>query len=471
MSIRRLFWLGAAVLFSIAALVAIAAVLGGSFGTTQEHILEMCGIAFVCGAATLAGLACIDRGVIPTVGWLTVVLGVATFVVWTGAVWQDSTSATPTGRSPASSVSGRSLRSSSRRLRLFVSSPRLLGTVVPATWAAAVIAAAVSTEMILAEDGGPWKLVVVLVILTALGYALTPALQRFWAAAEPGERAERLLGTLGGIDVFAVRGDGRSVTIGSSRTRLSLQRRNRPARALLSLELRSARTLSVGERAELFTAAYEGYVVPMRIDEASLAWMEEKFDFDLDASRIAYRDGEPVGLANLAVRGRGRVDRRRRRSRIRAASRGRRGAHARRSRGGTVARRRAGVARGDRREHGRLRPLREARLRARAGRRGLDPAGRRGRARGARGSRVRGEARSCPSGTSRGSAPTARVANYDDVRGLVTESGRDALLRALQRAAAAVRRRARATASRAPHVRGRLRAQPPCGRSGGGGPP
>ena len=72
MSIRRLFWLGAAVLFSVAALVAIAAVLGGSFGTTQENILEMCGIAFVCGAATLAGLACIDRGVIPTVGWLSV---------------------------------------------------------------------------------------------------------------------------------------------------------------------------------------------------------------------------------------------------------------------------------------------------------------------------------------------------------------------------------------------------------------
>jgi ribosomal protein S18 acetylase RimI-like enzyme len=59
----------------------------------------------------------------------------------------------------------------------------------------------------------------------------------------------------------------------------------------------------VGERAELFTAAYEGYVVPMLIDEASLAWMQEKFDFDLDASRIAYRDGDPVGLANLAVRG------------------------------------------------------------------------------------------------------------------------------------------------------------------------
>jgi hypothetical protein len=59
------------------------------------------------------------------------------------------------------------------------------------------------------------------VILTALGYALTPALQRFWAAADTPAADERLLGTLGNIDVFAVRGEGRSVTIGSSRTRLA----------------------------------------------------------------------------------------------------------------------------------------------------------------------------------------------------------------------------------------------------------
>jgi hypothetical protein len=75
--------------------------------------------------------------------------------------------------------------------------------------------------MILREDGGPWKLLVVLVILTALGYALTPALQRFWTPAETSPAAERLLGTLDNIEVFAVRGEGRSVTIGGSRTRLA----------------------------------------------------------------------------------------------------------------------------------------------------------------------------------------------------------------------------------------------------------
>jgi GNAT superfamily N-acetyltransferase len=70
----------------------------------------------------------------------------------------------------------------------------------------------------------------------------------------------------------------------------------------LSVELRAANVLPLGKRAELFTAAYEGYLMPMHIDEAALGWMQEKFDFDLEASRVAYRDGEPVGLVNLGIR-------------------------------------------------------------------------------------------------------------------------------------------------------------------------
>jgi len=219
-SIRRLFWLGAAVLFSVAALVAIAVVLGSDFGSTQQHILETCGIAFVCGAAMLAGLACIDRGVIVPVGWVAVVLGVAAFLTWATGVWTETSGK---GFWKLAGLLGVWTLAALvvTTLRLLASSPRLLRTVVPATWFAAVFAAFVSTEMILAEDGGPWQVVVVLVILTVLGYALTPTLQRFWAAAEGPAVAERLLGTLGNIDVFAVRGEGRSVTIGSSRTRLA----------------------------------------------------------------------------------------------------------------------------------------------------------------------------------------------------------------------------------------------------------
>ena len=151
---------------------------------------------------------------------VAVVLGIATFAAWTGAIWQDGVAHTywkVAGLLGTWMLAALVLTT----LRLFVSSPRLLGNVVPATWAAAVIAAAVGTEMIVGEDGGPWKLVVVLVILTGLGYALTPALRRFWAAAEAPATAERLLGTLGNIDVFAVRGWGRSVTIGQTRTQLA----------------------------------------------------------------------------------------------------------------------------------------------------------------------------------------------------------------------------------------------------------
>jgi GNAT superfamily N-acetyltransferase len=69
----------------------------------------------------------------------------------------------------------------------------------------------------------------------------------------------------------------------------------------VTLDLRSARSLSPDERAELFNAAYEGYLVPFHVDEATLAFMDDVFD--LDASQAAFRDGEPVGLGNLGLRG------------------------------------------------------------------------------------------------------------------------------------------------------------------------
>jgi GNAT superfamily N-acetyltransferase len=71
----------------------------------------------------------------------------------------------------------------------------------------------------------------------------------------------------------------------------------------VTLELRSARSLAPTERAELFNAAYEGYLVPFHIDESTVAAMTEAFDLDVDASRIAFRDGRAVGLGNLGVRG------------------------------------------------------------------------------------------------------------------------------------------------------------------------
>ena len=71
----------------------------------------------------------------------------------------------------------------------------------------------------------------------------------------------------------------------------------------MTAELRSARSLSPGERAELFNAAYADYLVPFHVDAELLAFMDGAFDIDLDASRVAYRRDEAVGLVNLGVRG------------------------------------------------------------------------------------------------------------------------------------------------------------------------
>jgi ribosomal protein S18 acetylase RimI-like enzyme len=71
----------------------------------------------------------------------------------------------------------------------------------------------------------------------------------------------------------------------------------------MTVELLPASHLSLSELADLFTASFEGYAVPMRIDEATFARMAELYDFDLDASRVAVRGGRPVGVVNLGVRG------------------------------------------------------------------------------------------------------------------------------------------------------------------------
>ncbi len=69
------------------------------------------------------------------------------------------------------------------------------------------------------------------------------------------------------------------------------------------MELKPASCLPAAERVELFNAGYEGYAVPIHLDEAGLTRMQDRFDFDLSASRIAYRDGAAVGFASLGVRG------------------------------------------------------------------------------------------------------------------------------------------------------------------------
>ena len=71
----------------------------------------------------------------------------------------------------------------------------------------------------------------------------------------------------------------------------------------MAVELRPATTLDDDELAALFTSGYEGYLLPMTVTAEVLRFLTTAYDLDRAASLVAVRDGRPVGLVNLGLRG------------------------------------------------------------------------------------------------------------------------------------------------------------------------
>lgn len=216
MRTRRLFWLGAALLLSVAALVAIAAVLTGHFGRTQARILGTVGLLFACGSTVLAGRACLERRAARPLAWAAIVLAPVAFAYWCVGVWTayESDLAGRVAGILAYWVVALLLGMTGR---LLLRDERLHW--LWASTAVGALAAAAAASVLVARDSPTgWQAAVVPVILVAAGWFLLPILQRFRSAAD--RPAERLLGTLGAVDVVAVPGDARSVRVGDETVRL-----------------------------------------------------------------------------------------------------------------------------------------------------------------------------------------------------------------------------------------------------------
>jgi len=214
--VRRIFLLGAATLVSFAALVAIVAVVNGEFGSTEGKIFATLGAAFVAGSAALAGIACLGRGVSRPFGVLGLVLATFGFLLWADQIWEQHDSG-GYWKLLGFVLTWTLALLVATTTRLMTRSPELLRSLYPATVAAEFGAALVVSTMLLRENGDGWQLFAILVILAALGEILTPILQRFVVTpAEEGGPAERLLGTIGGAVIVAVRNGGpeRRVQIG-----------------------------------------------------------------------------------------------------------------------------------------------------------------------------------------------------------------------------------------------------------------
>jgi hypothetical protein len=214
-SLRRIFLLGAATLVSVAALVAIAAIVNGDFGDTEGKIFATLATAFVGGSTAIAGIACLERSVSRPFGWLGIVLAAGGFLLWTDQIWQEHDS------DRYWKLLGLILIWTLVVLvvttaRLMTRAPQLLRTLYPATAVAAVAAGLTVSAMVVRENGDGWQLFAVLLILALLGETLTPIVQRFMTAPSGGAPTERVLGEIGGALVVAVNGrrGERSIRLG-----------------------------------------------------------------------------------------------------------------------------------------------------------------------------------------------------------------------------------------------------------------
>jgi hypothetical protein len=214
-SLRRIFLLGAATLVSVAALVAIAAIVNGDFGDTEGKIFATLATAFVAGSTAIAGIACLERSVSRPFGWLGIVLAAGGVLLWTDQIWQEHDS------DRYWKLLGLILIWTLVVLvvttaRLMTRAPQLLRTLYPATAVAAVAAGLTVSAMVVRENGDGWQLFAVLLILALLGETLTPIVQRFMTAPSGGAPTERVLGEIGGALVVAVNGrrGERSIRLG-----------------------------------------------------------------------------------------------------------------------------------------------------------------------------------------------------------------------------------------------------------------
>jgi len=226
--LARVFWLGAAAILVAAALISLVAILRGSFSDTDGRVLGTLGALLYCGAASLSGLALVDRRLAPGLGWAMVGLSAVAFALLAGAIWaaEEDTlwrlavSAALYLLAGLAATTGLLLTSRSALQRLALA-------------AGALTAIAVSLTLVpIWQDDDPGstlaKAMGVAWILAALAYLLAPVLQR-WTAVGELEAGERVLGALDGVELVATREPADAIVVtGRPRPGERLVLRRRP---------------------------------------------------------------------------------------------------------------------------------------------------------------------------------------------------------------------------------------------------
>lgn len=226
--LSRLFWVGAAAILIVAALVAVGSILRGDFGETEAQVLGTLLSLLVAGATIIAGVALIERGVAKEFTVAAIVGAVLCFAIQAAGIWDGFTNDSLAQWSWSSiGLLVTLLLLTTQRLLLREEHLVLLfyGTAAAASLATLLTSAAIIGD----NDGGSeedgiLQAIAILWILTVLGYLLLPVLQRF-TGPTPATHT-RVLGELDGVQLVAARGraDGVAVEAPAPGERLVLRR-------------------------------------------------------------------------------------------------------------------------------------------------------------------------------------------------------------------------------------------------------
>jgi len=213
--LSRIFWIGAAAILIAAALVALGAVLRGSFSDDDSRILVTLGGLLYTGGAALTGLALVERGPARLLGWGVVAAAPVCFALITWAVWSFAFEGegNETADKLAWSAVIITLAGLIATTALLVARSRNALALATVAGALGSITAALSVYAFWGDassDAYP-KVVGVLVILTVLCFFLVPVVQRYTSAAAPA--GVRVLGVLGDVELVAVHGHVEGVAV------------------------------------------------------------------------------------------------------------------------------------------------------------------------------------------------------------------------------------------------------------------
>ncbi len=209
--LARIFWIGAAGILVLAALIGIAALLRSDFTETDGQIVLTLLTLLVASGTAVAGLTLVERDRLATVGWAAAVLAVVCFAFITATIWEgfDSETLGKLGLTATLALVTALLGTTQLVLHRGQLAPLVAGTWLVLALAFVLTIGGIWSE---ADDAGLWKAAGTFWILGLLGWLLLPVLQRFsTAGVTPG--AARVLGMLDGVELVATRDSVEGVAV------------------------------------------------------------------------------------------------------------------------------------------------------------------------------------------------------------------------------------------------------------------